>query len=595
VKIRALLTTGAAMATVAAVAFAAPSLTRGSSAAESLSPAAAAQAVPTVAPPPGMRIHVLNLHQQYARVLAQKPKVTGPEAGVVPMRNGHGPAAAGTATTTALVSPSTTAKCPEPDCDMKWGGGPVQHAPHVYLLLWGPDWTDGGLSTEVANYLTAFYAGLGSSSDSWSTITSQYKDKTGHPTFVKPVFDPSTDVYNDPTMPAAASNPNTGLTSGDIGAEALTLLSHITDRADAQVVVASQSGTCFGDGFAGSCGALAQNGYCGWHDAVQIPNTTGSLPYTNLPWQLDASVGCGQDFVNGGSAGQLDGWSLVGGHEYAEVVTDPAPVTGWIDPGDESGSTASGGEIADKCVWAGEPWQLNDPYGDITLTTGTFAMQSLWSNAAGRCVMTTSPRLYVAGLPAQKAVLGKAVSLRLTTVTNTGKQTYKATGLPHGLSINAAGTIGGKPTVTAGTFKSRIRISDYAKSVTIGITWYVSSVPGAVKGFDAKCVDSSGARSSNGNKIDIWSCTGKAPQQVTFAANRELQLLGKCVTGGSVSAFLEPCTDASNQAWTRQSNGEYVLAASGKCLTDPASAKANGTKLSLAACKNTANQHWSLP
>jgi Ricin-type beta-trefoil lectin domain/Putative Ig domain len=594
VKIRAVLTTGAAMATVAAVAFAAPSLTRGSSAAESLSPAAAAQSVPTVAPPPGMRIHVLNLHQQYARALAQKPAVTGPEAGVVPMLNGHGPAAAGTATTTALVSPSTTAKCKEPDCNLKWGGGPVQHAPHVYLLLWGPDWTDGGLPTEVANYLTAFYAGLGSSSDSWSTITSQYKDKTGHPTFVKPVFDPSTDVFNDPTMPAAASNPKTGLIFTDIGAEALTLLSHITDTADAQVVVASQSGTCFGDGFAGSCGALSPTGgYCGWHDAVKIPNTTADLSYTNLPWQLDAGVGCGQGFVNGGSAGLLDGWSLVGGHEYAEAVTDPAPNSGWIDLSDLN---VSGGEIADKCVWGGEPFNVNDPDGDVTLTTGKFAMQSLWSNAAGRCVMTTSPRLYVAGLPAQKAVLGKAISLPLTTVTNTGAQKYKATGLPHGLSINAGtGRISGKPAVTAGTFKSRITISDYAKSVTIGVTWYVSSAPGAVKGFDAKCVDSSGGRSSNGNKIDIWSCTGKAPQQVTFAANRELRLLGKCVTGGSVRAFLEPCTDASNQAWTRQSNGEYVLAASGKCLTDPGSSTRNGTALAVAACKNTANQHWSLP
>ena len=52
--------------------------------------------------------------------------------------------------------------------------------------------------------------------------------------------------------------------------------------------------------------------------------------------------------------------------------------------------------------------------------------------------------------------------------------------------------------------------------MTIGVKWYVSSVPGAVKGFDAKCADSSGGRSSNGNKIDIWSCTGKAPQQVTL-------------------------------------------------------------------------------
>ena len=77
-KIRAVLTTGAAMATVAAVAFAAPSLTRGSSAAQRLSPAAATQAVPTVTPPPGMRIHVLNLNQPDARALAQKPAVTGP-------------------------------------------------------------------------------------------------------------------------------------------------------------------------------------------------------------------------------------------------------------------------------------------------------------------------------------------------------------------------------------------------------------------------------------------------------------------------------------------------------------------------------------
>ena len=71
-------------------------------------------------------------------------------------------------------------------------------------------------------------------------------------------------------------------------------------------------------------------------------------------------------------------------------------------------------------------------------------------------------------------------------------------------------------------------------------------------------------------------------------------MLGKCVTGGTSSVFLEPCEDTSNQAWTRQSNGEYVLAANGKCLTDPASAKANGTKLG-GRPQNTANQHWSLP
>ncbi len=74
---------------------------------------------------------------------------------------------------------------------MTWHDGPVQHSPHVYLLLWGPDWANAGLSSEVASYLTGFFSGLGQASDSWSTITSQYKDKTGNPTFGKPVFDPS--------------------------------------------------------------------------------------------------------------------------------------------------------------------------------------------------------------------------------------------------------------------------------------------------------------------------------------------------------------------------------------------------------------------
>ncbi len=320
----------------------------------------------------------------------------------------------------------------------------------------------------------------------------------------------------------------------------------------------------------------------------------------NLPWQLDANCGCGENFVNSGSAGLFDGWSLVGGHEYAEMVTDPAPVTGWIDALDETGSTASGGEIADKCVWAGSPWGLNDPFGDVTLPVGTktypFAMQSLWSNAAGRCVMTTNPKLYVPGLPAQKAVLGKAVSLQLTAVTDTGFQKYKATGLPHGVAINAStGRIGGKPSVTAGTFKSRITISDYAKSVTIGVTWFVSSVAWLRQGVRRQVRRLRG-RPEQQRQQDrhlVLHGQGAAADHVrgqprTAGARqvrhgRDQQRVPRAVQG-----HVEPGVDASV-------NGEYVLAASGKCLTDPASSKANGTKLGLAACKNTANQHWSLP
>ena len=90
-------------------------------------------------------------------------------------------------------------------------------------------------------------------------------------------------------------NSSLGVTPDQIGAEALTAVPalKITDTADAQVVVAFESGQCFSDGFAGNCGSLQSAGYCGWHSAAQIGAGPAYLPYVNLPWQLDAVQGNG--------------------------------------------------------------------------------------------------------------------------------------------------------------------------------------------------------------------------------------------------------------------------------------------------------------
>jgi hypothetical protein len=78
----------------------------------------------------------------------------------------------------------------------------------------------------------------------------------------------------------------------------------VTDTTDAQVVVATRSGTCpFGFG----CGNTSGQ-YCGWHDATEI---AGGVPFTNLPYQSD-SPNC-------------DGVTITAGHEYAESITDPYP------------------------------------------------------------------------------------------------------------------------------------------------------------------------------------------------------------------------------------------------------------------------------
>jgi serine protease len=241
---------------------------------------------------------------------------------------------------------------------VEYNGGPVQHSPHVYVLLWGPNWNGGNADV---NYLYSFYSGLGvTPNDNWSTVTSQYGDGSGQPGFGSSVFE---GMWQD------GSTPPNPVTPSDLASEASGFLSSVSvpDLADAQIVVASQSGTCFSDGFAGSCGSTSSGGsYCAWH------SYNGSVSFTNLPYQLDAGGACGENWINSGSGGTYDGFSTVGGHEYAEAITDPQ-LNAWWD-------TSDGSEIGDKCAWT-------SPSGDVQLSTGSFAMQSLWSNANDGCAM----------------------------------------------------------------------------------------------------------------------------------------------------------------------------------------------------------------
>ena len=75
------------------------------------------------------------------------------------------------------------------------------------------------------------------------------------------------------------------------------------------------------------------------------------------------------------------GITIVGGHEMAETMTDQFPNGGWLD--------SSGAENGDKCAWISSG---PGAAADINLSTGTFPVQSLWSNAfssgSGGCVLS---------------------------------------------------------------------------------------------------------------------------------------------------------------------------------------------------------------
>ena len=116
----------------------------------------------------------------------------------------------------------------------------------------------------------------------------------------------------------------------------------------------------------------------------------------------------------------------------------------------------------------------------------------------------------------------------------------------------------------------------------------------------AKCVDDSAFSTANGNKIQMWDCTGGVNQQWTVQPDGTLQVYGKCMDitganyGNGTLIELWTCNGGANQQW-KASNGTLVNPASGKCLDDPGSSTANGTQLILWTCNGGTNQQWHLP
>ena len=261
--------------------------------------------------------------------------------GIVPMR-GHKIRVNQPAGRPCRARPSTA---PQVSGALSYGGGPVATSPVVYLDYWGSQWDSD--PNGVQQYLQSLFSGLGDASDSWSTSMTQYTDGSGSPvTFSGSVL---AGTWVDDAAPAPQS-----ASQADIAAEAQNAASVFgASGPNADIFVVSPSGTS-PDGF-------PNTGFCAWHD------WNGTTAYTNMPYVLDAGSSCGANSVQN----QLDGFSIVGGHEYAEAVTDPEPSSGWVDQ-------SNGQEIGDLCAWQN--------LQAISFDTGTFAMQPLWSDNDNGCV-----------------------------------------------------------------------------------------------------------------------------------------------------------------------------------------------------------------
>jgi serine protease len=255
-------------------------------------------------------------------------------------------------------------------------GGAIEQAAKVYIVYWGPQWstgfaTGGYTSAQAQTYVHDFFAGVGGSS--WANSTTQYCQGVSSGTTqcgsagVHP-SNPNNELagtWNDTSSVPASPTQN------QVAAEASALASHfggVSTNADYMVFTPtghSESG--FG------------TNWCAYH------SSSGNLSYSYMPYQPDAGTSCGMNFVNGLNTsygnGYFDGFSIVGGHEYAETVTDPYPSSGWLD--------GRGSENGDKCAWISSG---QGAASNVNLGGQTFAVQSLWSNAfnngSGGCVLS---------------------------------------------------------------------------------------------------------------------------------------------------------------------------------------------------------------
>lgn len=273
--------------------------------------------------------------------------------------------------------------------DLLYHGGVVQHFPHVYITYWGTEWKTGFTvgamhytQKTAMRYETTFFKHVGGSK--WHGVQSQFCDGVAvgsiscgqGSNFVHNNKDVLKGVWIDPT-PAPPSIVATGLAENivtdPIASEAVKASEHFgTKDPDATFFIftpPNHAATAYG------------SVYCAYHSEVTNVGSHG-IHYAFMPFTPEQGAGCGGNSVNKENDafghGYFDSYTLAGGHEFEEAVTDPNAFPtqdGWND--------YQTSENGDKCAYF---HAANIKFGKFH-----FAVQPMWSNEAnhgsGGCAM----------------------------------------------------------------------------------------------------------------------------------------------------------------------------------------------------------------
>jgi len=365
----------------------------------------------------------------------------------------------------------------------------------VYLVFYGTQWgtqtTTNGISSfsgdanHAAEAAQNMFKGIGTNGELWSADLTQWCDgpnvatgATSCPANAAFIPYQTGGVLSGVWYDNSKASPSVA-SAAQLGQEAVSAAAHFGNTTAASnryayYVILSPHGTN-PDSYQGQ--------YCAWHDwngDVGVSSPYGDVAFSNQPYNIDSGSGCGVNFVNAGTAGKLDGYTMTLGHEWQEMMSDQNPAGGWTN---HTGGTYNGQENSDECAWIA-PGQAGGAANISFGSFGTYAEQASWSNDTNNCAIThpivggsTGNTVTVTNPGSQTGTVGTAKSLQISASDSASGQTltYSATGLPAGLSINSStGLISGTPT-TASTYNTVVTAKDTTNAAgTAAFTWTIS-------------------------------------------------------------------------------------------------------------------------
>jgi lysophospholipase L1-like esterase len=308
-------------------------------------------------------------------------------------------------------------------------------------------------------------------------------------------------------------------------------------------------------------------------------------------WQRAANAGRAVDFVGS----QFNGPASLGDHDHEghsgwRIDEIDANITGWLRTSSPRTVLLHIGtnDIGQNYDVGNAPARLSTLIDHIRVLAPNvelFVAQIIPTTNASNEVKTQTFNAALPGIVAQKGPMTHLVDMHSALTT---------ADLADGVHPNA----GGYDKMAARWYSALQSIPASLNPITVPPTGSVALLSNPQS---TRCLDISGASSTDGAQALIWDCHGAANQRWTRTAAGELRIFGDhcldvnagaAANGTKVQSWT--CNGTPAQKFTFNTNGTVVANGSGKCLDVNANGTANGTLVQLWDCNGGGNQNWAV-